>query len=209
MVKPFIPFPNTIEIDAHYLVEDIPCENVYHVHGGAAWTSTSMAAAAAAFATWEAAEAAHHRSSDVLFVGAHVRDLTTATSGEVDHTDNVAGVLTGPRLPNHCTIAIKAGTGIAGRSFRGRTYWIGLTQDQLDTNDCNLIVIAVANAIVAHMAALIAVAWPNSGQLVVASRRTGGTDRTTGVSTPIIEYSLVDRFVDSQRRRLPAHNRHR
>lgn len=208
MPNPFIPFDNTCQLNALYLLEDEPVENVYHFSGTAPWTATSMLGLAVQFAGWESTEAAHHRSSDVLYVGSIVRDLSTQFGAEVSHTDAVPGILTGPRLPNHCTIAIKAATGLVGRSNRGRSFWIGLTQDQLDPSNINLITSAVASALVAHMNAMVGLVWTNGGKPVVASRRTGGHPRVVGVTTPILNYGLSNLQIDSQRRRLPGHNRH-
>lgn len=208
MPTPFVPGPNVLEIDAIYFQGTEKVENVFHLQGAAAWSESTIIAALGTYSTWEAAWAASRRASNVnltLLVG---RDLTTATSLSLEQVEDLAGTDTGQHLPNNVTVAIKAVTGFRGRSFRGRTYWIGLTATYLEANG-SFINATEAGRLIDAMNALRTAAWPNSAQLVVFSRRHDNAWRTTGVATPIERYVLTDEVVDSQRRRLPGHNIHR
>lgn len=111
--------------------------------------------------------------------------------------------------PNNVTLAVKWGTGLAGRSFRGRTYHIGLVITQVDTNDN--VVASELNAIVgAYDALRTALDNATLGVEMVVVSRYSGVDanhkpipRVTGITTPISGVS-ADPVTDSQRRRLPG-----
>jgi hypothetical protein len=207
MTTPFVPGANVLQVNAKYACLLEPCENVYYVLGAGAWDATSMSGLASVFATWEATYAAPMRGADTAFVGLHLRDLTTEFSATYDATYNTVGTHGGAFVPNNVTVAVKASTGLAGRSFRGRTYWIGFTTTMLSATTPNQVDSTAGAAIVSALNTLLTRTWPNSGKIVVFSRMHNKAWRTAGVSTPVLSYSLADLFMDSQRRRLPGHNR--
>jgi hypothetical protein len=93
-----------------------------------------------------------------------------------------------------------------GRSFRGRNYIVGLTEDQVTGNDFASGITGLFQAVYELLLDFgqdIAWAW------VVASRFSGvdpvthdPIPRTTGIATVVTAVTVVDNFVDSQRRRL-------
>jgi len=108
-----------------------------------------------------------------------------------------AGGSINPSSPGSVCLCVSLRTGLAGRRFRGRKYFSGITEvDQtanaIDTDTCNNIV----NSILGLMDALST----NGTPLAVVSL-VGPT--VTQVTTPI----CVDNFVDSQRRRLTGRGR--
>lgn len=209
MPTPFVPFVRTAEVTARYFLSSQPVENVYHFTGTADWTSTLLAALSSAFIAWEVANARAHRGTATQLHEVVSVDLT-ATDSEWDaSTTATDGTLADVQLPNNCSLAVKAITAKRGRSFRGRTYWIGLVEGDLSSTDANTIANSRAAAIQAAMRSLLTTTWPNSAVPVVASRRHNGAWRTTGLTTPIKDYVLTDQVIDSQRRRLPFHNVHR
>jgi hypothetical protein len=183
------------------------CENIYHVHSGTAWDATSLAALNAVFAAWEVSDGkAMRHNATALFKVSSV-DLTTQNGAFVDTpiTPPTAGVQSAP-APNNVTIAIKWTTGLRGRSFRGRTFHIGMYEGAFSGNQ--LTSAAVADWTTRYGDLLAAVNAVSGHKMGVTSRKHNGTDRTTGVTTDILSAS-INVNLDSQRRRLPEHNRHR
>lgn len=120
-----------------------------------------------------------------------VVDLSNAGPGEVAFKGT----------PNNVTLSIKKSSGQTGRSARGRIYWIGLANTQLDTNENRVAAASVLNIIDAVEAVRVATAvlgW----QPVLVSRFAGGVQRDEGVTFPWVATDAVNDNVDSQRRRL-------
>lgn len=133
-------------------------------------------------------------------------NLETATSPAVAFPVGFPGIDTGSALPSQDTLCISFRTNQRGRSYRGRNYVIGLQENQVvfDTVD-----LAVATAWVDAYADLPTFLPGGLGApewtWVVVSRFTNGEPREFGIATPIFEVQVVNRFIDSQNRRLEAH----
>lgn len=134
-----------------------------------------------------------------------VYGLDVSQENGVEHTVSTGGVgtLVQDALPNNVTLAVSFRTGRSGRSYRGRAFWPGLTENQVDSNTVNT---TTVNA--------IQDAWENFSidvssnapgwYHVVASYCQDGEWLTTGEATRVTSYVIVDPIVDSQRRRLPG-----
>jgi hypothetical protein len=148
------------------------------------------------------------------------RDLTTVAG--ISLVTNIdlpqAGLVAGPSIAAGLSKAITHRTGLAGKSFRGRTFMCGVDaahvpipeSGKIDASYCANAVIAFTT-LIARVAAELATA-----QLVVLSRYGGAppvaghsVPRATGVMTPITAFGYADLNVDFQRRRAPGHSRHR
>lgn len=211
----FIPCPGVAQFNLVYSSYGNPTENVMHVHhvDNSAWTTTQLAAMESTIITWDGASAKSHRVSDFGLISIFGRDLTSAAGAESITTVLSQGTLAGPALPENCTISIKKDCGVAGRSFRGRWYWVGLavsfmSADRYNQTEC-LAIVAALNAL---RDAVNAVA---NCELVVLSRFSGVNPTThkpiprgSGIATKMTNFSLVDNIIDNQRRRLPQHSRH-
>jgi hypothetical protein len=208
-MAPFIPFPNGAQLVARYFQAGEKVENVFHFQGGATWTSTLLASLATTYASWETAHGASIRGTSTQLHEVYCVDLSV-DEGQWDvSAQTIDGTDTAVQLPNNVTLAVKWITSQRGRSFRGRTYHIGLTEDMRSTVDPNMLSPANITAFQARYRLLLTATWPNSGVMCVASRRHNGAPRTTGVMTPITDCSFTDPVFDSARRRLPFHNIHR
>lgn len=213
----FHPVPNSAQVVMQYTQNGQLTENTYWVKGTGAWTDASLTDLINnVFGAWESGYAKNRRQVSTALTLVRATDYNSVASFGVEEGFTINGTRTAGALPNHCTFAVKALTGLSGRAKRGRTYWIGLAQDQLDSGNLDQTLTgAAANDIVAALNKLIdgTFTYPNGGSLVVAHRRAvlGGVLAwiDPAVTFPIIEFQAVDLFVDSQRRRLPGHNRHR
>ena len=130
-----------------------------------------------------------------------VTDLTVSDGLQVtqEYSGGIAGTNTSPPLPNNVTLATAFKSIYAGRSRRGRAYWIGLSENLVAGDD-----------VLATPAENIRAFWQQIGdsspasdyQHVVLSYVTGGVARTEALATDVTTYINVDNHVDSQRRRL-------
>lgn len=208
MTVPFVPCPNTAQVSMRYLQQDEKVENVYHFLGAAPWTSTLLAALGVAMESWETTYMLGLRCNNIQFQVAYSVDLAVQ-DGEWDVSGTpVDGTRTSAPLPNNVSFAVKYITSKRGRSFRGRTYHIGLTEDALATGQQQL-TSGFLTGLEAGYRHLVTLTWPNSAQLVVRSIRHNNAYRSVGVMTPVKDVTATDPVVDSQRRRLPFHNVHR
>jgi hypothetical protein len=107
-----------------------------------------------------------------------------------------------PQLPNNVTIAMSLNTALRGRSFRGRIYHIGLTENDVTLN--TIPGTTLTPLIAAYEAARLLAAGSGSQtfQLAVLSYYAAKAIRTTPVATPVTSISS-DGIIDAQRRRLP------
>lgn len=201
---PFVEVPNTVEVVPQFTYDLQKVANVHHVEKGSAWTTADMEAVAAAYIEWwDTTMKTGYAPTTLSLNSVIVRDLTTQSAPALEFTIGLPLVGTvAAALPNHVTAAVKWITALRGRSFRGRTYHIGLAEGHVLNNQ---LAIAVINGLLAAYEGLQAAleGTPAGGDMVVVSKYTGGAERDTGVTTPIIGVSL-DSTVDSQRRRLPG-----
>lgn len=191
-----------------YLWDEQIVSNVFHVESGGDWTTAALELLADTLVTWAVTELIPNMASTVTLEHVEAKDI----GGEAGEAVVVPCIGTcsgngtnGPALPNNVTVAVKWLTGLSGRSFRGRTYHIGLTENQVTDNE--LVPIFDATLSDAYLALLDAIAAADpTWEMVVASFVADGVPRVTGVTTPILD-SQIDPVVDSQRRRLPGRGR--
>jgi hypothetical protein len=111
-----------------------------------------------------------------------------------------SGAVNDALLPNSVTLAIKFGSGLTGRSRRGRLYLVGLGEASVTGNA--IAQIAADNLVGAVVDAIEAIEAAQQVEHVVVSYCGDGAWRTSALVTPISSYAVVDLNVDSQRRRL-------
>lgn len=197
---PFIPATNTARVDMIYSTAGGIAENVYHVRFPANPGPADLTDLAALFADWEADEARNNRSSSIALSLIKVKDLTTVESEGIEYAIGLPlpGVLASPVMPNSVTAAVKWTTGFTGRSRRGRTFIIGLSEaqcigDQLASGD--------RTALRNNYQALLDRIGTAGQELVVVSYCNNGAWRAAAQVTPILACSL-EGTLDVQRRRL-------
>lgn len=209
MPNPNYPVPETCQAEMVYQSNEPTnlVENVYHFQRTGGWTATQMSDLITYLQAWENTSAKSLRGTSTALLKIRVRDLAVANGAYAAADMNVAGTHTGAHYPSSVTWAVKWTTGLTGRSNRGRSYWIGLTETMSSATDDNSIDATVAGAIVSACSALLTGAIPDAGKLVVVSRRHANAWRNPPVTVPITGVGYADTILDNQRRRLPGHNR--
>lgn len=201
--------PGALEIAQSFSTPGGLAYNIYHVAhlDSTSWSVTQINAMLAVFQAWETSNGRARRVNTVQCQGYRGRDLSSHFGSEAVTTGNGVGQLAGFGLPDNCTIAIKKGTGLAGRGMRGRVYWVGLSASQQANDTYNSTeVTAIVTALEALRSAVEAVA--NCGMAIVHSQL-NGTPLDPRTWTQVLSHVAVDSTIDSQRRRLLAHNVHR
>lgn len=213
--KPFVPVPNTLQLDAVYVLNGERCENVFHVQGAGITDLSALANKIMdQYTSWETVTAIPLRSNAAQLLKLVVRDMGTQ-NGQVWERTSSTGIGTGGTpLPNNATVAIKWTTGFAGRSNRGRTFHIGLAREAVSGS---FLLTTSVTALIAGYQALLAkltdstvfTGFTTVSNLVVVSKYTKARPAGPAVTKNITGVAIVDGYIDSQRRRLPGHNRHR
>jgi hypothetical protein len=194
---------NTVEIKMLFGYDGQECINVYHVEKGSAWTVAQMQAIADAFIAWWNANLKAFMPNTGELSLVTVRDLTTESGLAIERATGLPslGTNASPQLPNNVTVAVKWSTGFAGRSFRGRTYHVGMPENSTVNNIVSAGPLADLNT--AYAALLIVPPTVDATmKLVVVSKFHNLLPRLAGVTTPILARS-INHTIDSQRRRLP------
>lgn len=198
---PFVPVPDTVEVNLRQRLFGQQVENTMYFLFGAGTPSVSdMNTLAVSVENWFVANVMLYLSQDLTYHETFVTDLSTATSptGLSIAAQGTAGGVAQPSLPGNATICASFRSVARGRSSRGRNYLAGLPESIVTGN-------VVGSASLAGITAGydVILTTPFAGWTwVVVSRYTAGAPRVTGVTFDVISAGFVDDLVDSQRRRL-------
>lgn len=205
---PFIPAENTARFELVYSQNGQIVENVFHIAFAGSIDPTMLEDMAAVLKTWWNTEIRAIASTTVSLNVIKARDLTTEAGSAIEYTTGlpIVGSNITQALPNNSTLAVKWSTGLAGRSFRGRTYHVGMTANQLlDNNHLRTDSQVEFSTRYNNLVSSVEAAGAN---LVVASFYHGvdankkPIPRTAAVITNI-DNAVINATLDSQRRRLP------
>lgn len=208
----FIPIPTGIQVEMIYTWQNQRMQNVYCVSKGTPATTGDVAQVFALFESWERNVAKNRRHGLVACTQCDVTALDAigapVKSGIFFPTIN--GALGTNPLPAFVSLAVKHTTGLSGRSFKGRTYHIGLTTGQAPLGD--QISQADADSTATIYNTLRTTLLASGYTFMVASRYSGVTivngyrravPRAVGIMTPVVQ-SVAERYLDTQRhRKLP------
>jgi len=161
-------------------------------------TPTRAAFLAGLLENWAIAEVLPRICVNVTLARIEVRDLSTQFGAY--HSENVGqiGENAGARAPSNVTMSLSFRTGQVGRSFRGRNYLIGLSEDDFTNN-----VFDSAEALAWRIAydTMRTDTAAEDFVHVVVSRYENGAPRMGGITTDVTSYIFADLNVDTQRRR--------
>jgi len=199
----FVPVANSAEHHLMFHYHGEVCQNVFHTHKGDPYETVDLIAAATVFKDWWLEWMQARLPTQLTFdrIESFSLEAFNAPSSTVIEDLPAAGTNSSAiPLPNNVTFAVKWITGLRGRSYRGRTFSLGVTEDQRSGN--SLQPTALTGYLIAY-GALITALDVAGHPLAVVSKVTLGSPRVAGIATEIIGLSIDD-TLDSQRRRLPG-----
>lgn len=140
------------------------------------------------------------RSTSTSLTRVVATDLSAPNGLVVDRAiiPGLNGTATGVPAAGNVTFAVAWRTGRGGRSYRGRTYHIGMTEGMRTGNSING---TLVNDILAAYTSLITLGVTPIFHLQVVSRQQGNLWINPAIATEVTAATL-DIFLDSQRRRL-------
>lgn len=202
----FVPFTNVVKLEMVFEQDTQICENVFHYQKEDPWTIAEMTTLAGAVKGIWYNSFAPLVSQTLELESVKVTDLSEQNAPGIEYTTGLpsTGNIVTAALPNNVTVVVTWLTNSRGRSFRGRTYHMGLVEEQVLQNQVKQtplqsLATAYGQLLSINMGGFTAV-------LGIASRQHNGAVRTQGVFTPSIG-CRVNSVVDSQRRRLPGRGR--
>lgn len=177
--------------------------NVFHVRTDTPGDLGTLETIGGVFAAWWIDHLAPISTNAISLQAVEVTDVSVASGAGIEYTDGlpVAGSDNTGTMPNNVAVAVKLASGLTGRSFRGRSYYPGLSYTSLNS-DKQTITTTMQTALKTIFEGLLADLVAEGMNLVVQSLFTGGAPRAAGVITDIGSVS-VNPTLDSQRRRLP------
>jgi len=210
---PFVPVDRTALVELRFEAQGQQIENTLWFKGDDPIDPSSLTDIANAVHDWWFDNIRMLQSVNVVLRETVATDQTVDSGPQVAIAGDVLDV--GGNTPNiyalGSTFVVSFRTLKRGRSFRGRNYVIGLTEDNVDGNS---LVDGVSELWRVAYVQLITAATDVGFTWVVASRFHGvsgtpprPTPRPAGVVTPITSVVVVDQFIDSQRRRLSGRGR--
>lgn len=200
---PFVAIPDVTALTVDWLHDNQPCVNTFHYDTGTL-TATQLEDLCTTVMNYIEAHWMGGLPTNVQLVKVRAVGMWTAGAPEnqVSPATAIHGTDSGEALPNNVSFAIKRKTGLSGRHNRGRIYWVGLTDGQLA--DANSLHASLADGLVSFCNGLLVAvnaATPGGPEVIV--------DKVHGTKVNVSGYAYTDLFIDSSRRRLPAHNIHR
>jgi len=199
----FIPIPSTSLISALFQDDDgVLAVNRHYSQYTGDVDSTILELQATTYADYWSEVFAPLVELNWSLAGVVVRDMATEFGLEFNLTDGlpIDGTSADGKLPNQVSYTVTWLTGFVGRSFRGRTYAVGLPSGSVATGQKQLT--SGAQGVYQDAWAGLLAAYNTAGHpLQVASLFEGGLPRTEGVTTPIVS-ARVNFPLATQRRRL-------
>lgn len=202
---PFQPVENGIQVLANYRQAGQELQNQFYFDATTAPDPELVHDAAQLVLNWLGnswADVACNAASVASVVATDV-----SVEGGVQTTlipiGSLTGALSSPPLPTGTTVTCSWRTGLAGRSYRGRTFHVGLTETQVDAN---ALTEPARLALVDAYGQLILDSVALGARLSVCSRVSGGVLRPTAILTAVTT-GIVEAYIDSQRRRLTGRGR--
>jgi len=205
----YVPVANVAEVEMRMRLAGQSIENTLYFQFASGPSSAELTALGGDMRDWWIASYAPLVSSLVQLVEVNCTDLTTATGPQVGIavTDEF-GTGGSNALSNNVALCVSFRTTMRGRSFRGRNYISGIDRTQLV--DSNTFETSYATSVHDAYNAINS-ALSVSADWVIVSRFSGmgGTPRrpiprAAGLATLVTSVVIVDRTVDSMRRRLPG-----
>lgn len=199
---PFIPAERTARVVLHWDTPGGKALNVLYFQKATDWSSADLSTLLDELSTTWDANFSSFQSNAVDCNRMVLTDMSAEGSFEVDAppTDDLTGESGSPIMPGNVTVATKFTTGLAGRSHRGRTFFVGLVEEVCVGDE---LAPGRADAMTAAWNALNLAVQSSSlaATLVVVSFCADGVWRTNAEVTVVTEV-FTDNVLDSMRSRL-------
>lgn len=206
----FIPVPNTAQIRLEGRQDNQQTINDLYFFQDGGFTELELANLTGNVFSWWNTSVLAVLNEDFNSLRASARDLTSATGLAFETATGAGpGSVVGEFAPNNVAAVVSFRTGLAGRSFRGRNYIPGISNNAVGGNTIDG---TWRDAIIAAYSLLLpgGTVLPAGFIWVVVSRYSGvdgdgkPIPRLAGIVTTITAVVFTDNIVDSQRRRLPG-----
>lgn len=202
----FIPAPNVVQVELIYTLFGQSVENVYHVRCNGGFVTADLTAIVNIFDNWNNITQKPTLTGEVGLRLIVARHLNVPQGEAIERA--ISPVRTGTAgagcLPGNVTSTITWTTSLRGRSFRGRSYHVGMHPNHRTGNQ--LTAGAITLFTTTYQTLLNNVNAGGTYNLVVLSKRANNQWRTTAVATAITGIN-VEGNLDSQRRRLTGPGR--
>lgn len=197
----FQPVPDGIQITMNYVSNlGTVAQNRYFVSDGTSPSPTNIELATETFNTWWAENLRAATNASWTLNNITGRGMDTEFGLEIINTTDLpeAGSGTGAAAAFQVSATITWLTGLVGRSFRGRTYFVGMAAAQALGNHLDS---SFQAGIQTAFDALLELLDTAGFELGVVSFVSAGVPRTDGLFTPVTS-ARVNSQVHTQRRRL-------
>ena len=197
-----VEFLSTVEAELRFTSQEQLVENtLYFFRTAGVIDNAALVSLADTLLEWWGDNLLPLTSTTTVLREIYIRELQTEGieyTLAVDPTSGTGGI-DGEPLPNNVCLCVSFRTGLQGRSNRGRNYPPGMVRSQQSGNYAtNAYAAALAAAYQALPVAVVGDGWT----WVVASRYQAGGPRPSGITTNVLTALVVDRALDSMRRRL-------
>lgn len=199
----FVAIPNTASAVIHYLMFGKPMAIVLYVTkpSSGPFTLEEMTTIAGDIGAVVDETMLTIQSHDLLVDNITVTDLTLAGGAQLVWQDTdwpKPGVVNQDSLPGGSAFVVKHLTGRVGRSFRGRSYVMGIPENH---NQGGVVTNAWAGAMRVAFDAIDSALAGDGFTHVIISRRFNGVVRTVPLAIPVTSNAYTTTAIRSQRRR--------
>jgi hypothetical protein len=200
---PFIPVPNTVEVEVIFEMQDQVVENTLY-YANETPSLENVTSLLEEINTAIQDQLIPLLSSAITLVRLVATLISVVDGFVVTNTTGmpVSGGGSDDALPSNVALCISKRTALRGRSARGRNYIAGIPLDARETQDT--LTSAFTSGVVSAFETILGAGADGGWVPVVVSRFHSGAPRTTGVTNPITNVIVTDNIMDSQRRRLPG-----
>lgn len=200
---PFVPAPNIVQVEFLATKDGQQIENRIMVNVGHAPTLADFTALQGPLQTWIANTYAPLLPSDITVTGLRFTDMSQQNGPQLQVALAIVGAVAPPSAPNEVTYCVSLRTGNAGRSARGRWYWLGLALANIPTQ--NRVGAGFRTNSTAAIQTLIQTIANLGYFFTIVSYINNGVPRVGGpVYFFVLTATTTDDIVDSQRRRRPG-----
>jgi len=200
---PFQPVEATARVELVQSLSGQNIQNVLYFRQATDYDSTDLATLSAFVLDWWANELSDNLSNQLSLINVTATALHDQAGPQFINTTGlpVTGQVSGDAVPNNCALCVSFRTALIGRAFRGRNFIPGIPEAFVALS---VVEATPSAAMVADYALLMTTAPAGMTWVVVTRTVNGVLQSPVGLTNPVQSVQLVDRVIDSQRRRLPG-----